>query len=465
MEPNSVVVGEAEIHKEVAVNVPTLNMDETKATEMVPSEGYVEEIRKDGAKSFRCKQCDKTIKTEKGVKTHIAHVHKDQALKRVATKDTNDDEGVKRKKEISDEFEFSDESLRMDMMCDQVLSSSPVHQVRGVDDQNDSYLEKLMDPEADNEDKEVSELNPDQDHDFLIDEDVTDSAILKIKVLSLEADLRKKVDELLETKSALDAKTDEVLLKQEAAESALARVNLLEEKNAKYCRTVKTLVADAKQKEEDLKACKKVIAEKDKLLKKAAAEKKLLAKRVEEIENSVTSENASLSDQHRATNEKLKVKSKELKEAQNDNKKTIENEKGMQAIYNEKNRKISELELALATTKSLLDYAKEISNNKEVAKEAVEKVKEASPPKLKRCKFENTGACNRKDSCKFVHPVTVCQGFSRFGSCPKEGKCEERHPRSVCISWRNTGYCEEGDACRNRLILVVFHLALLIQNQ
>ena len=139
-----------------------------------------------------------------------------------------------------------------------------------------------------------------------------------------------------------------------------------------------------------------------------------------------------------------------MKGAQNENKKAIENEKGMQEVFNDKNRKISELELALATTKSLLDYAKEISNGKEVAKEAVEKVKEASPPKPKKCKFENTGACNRKDSCKFVHPVAVCQGFSRFGSCPKEGKCEDRHPRSVCINWRNTRYCVEGDACRNR---------------
>ena len=161
------------------------------AAELVPSEGYVTETKLDGSKSFRCKQCDKSIKTEKGVKTHIAHVHKDQALKRIAANESDGDEVAKRKKDVDDEFEFSDESLKMDLLCDQVLSSSPVNKEHIGDDLNDSYLEQLillllmmtM----------FFELNPDQDHDHLILEDeTTDSTILKVKVLTLETELKKK---------------------------------------------------------------------------------------------------------------------------------------------------------------------------------------------------------------------------------------------------------------------------------
>ena len=122
------------------------------------------------------------------------------------------------------------------------------------------------------------------------------------------------------------------------------------------------MVAESKKtKDDDHEACKKAIIEKDKLIKKAAAEKKLLAKRIGEIENTVTGENANLTKKHKVMNDKLRAKTKELKEAVHENKKAVENEKGMQEIFNDKNRKISELEIALATTKSLLDYAKEIN--------------------------------------------------------------------------------------------------------
>ena len=118
-------VGE-EIITKASNNKETGGMKEAiEGVELVPSEGYVEE-NKDGVKSFRCKQCDKPVKTEKGVKTHIAHVHKDQALKRIAANETNSDEVHKRKKDIVEDFEFSDESLKMDLLCDQVLSSSPL---------------------------------------------------------------------------------------------------------------------------------------------------------------------------------------------------------------------------------------------------------------------------------------------------------------------------------------------------
>ena len=199
------------------------------AAELVPSEGYVTETKLDGSKSFRCKQCDKSIKTEKGVKTHIAHVHKDQALKRIAANESDGDEVAKRKKDVDDEFEFSDESLKMDLLCDKVLSSSPVSKEHVGDDLNDSYLEQLMeenDPAAIDDD-DVFELNPDQDHDHLIIEDeTTDSTILKVKVLTLETELRKKEnerktleDELIDTKLALAAKSEELKRLEREVES------------------------------------------------------------------------------------------------------------------------------------------------------------------------------------------------------------------------------------------------------
>ena len=134
------------------------------------------------------------------------------------------------------------------MLCDQVLSSSPIQKDYLGDDLNDSYLENLMkeDDEVATEDDNI--LNPDQDHDYLLNKgDVTDRTLLKVKVLSLETELRRKKnerkcleDELLETKLSLAAKSEEVLRlkhevenKQDAAEVALARMNLLEEKKFK----------------------------------------------------------------------------------------------------------------------------------------------------------------------------------------------------------------------------------------
>ena len=76
------------------------------------------------------------------------------------------------------------------------------------------------------------------------------------------------------------------------------------------------MVAESKKtKDDDHEACKKAIIEKDKLIKKAVAEKKLLAKRIEEIENTVTGENANLTEKHKVMNDKLRAKAKELKEA------------------------------------------------------------------------------------------------------------------------------------------------------
>ena len=223
-------------------------------------------------------------------------------------------------------------------------------------------------------------------------------------------------------------------------------MNLLEEKNSKYCRTVKALVADGKQKKDDHEACKRVIEEKDKLLKKASADRKLLAKRIEEIENSVTKENASLSDQHKSASYKLKTKTKELEKAQNENKKEVENNRRMQDLFNEKNKRISELEVALATTKSLLDYSKEINlknRNGREANEVVEKVKEASPIKHKKCKFENTGTCNRKESCKSSTLYQSARGLAGSAPAPRKENARTGIPGVFVMSGEMPGIVQK----------------------
>ena len=85
----------------------------------------------------------------------------------------------------------------MDRLCDQVLSSSPLTHIQ----KNDAAAD----------DDDAVELNPDQDHNYLTNVDeTTSSTILKVKVIRLETELRKKEnerkaveDELLETKLTL----------------------------------------------------------------------------------------------------------------------------------------------------------------------------------------------------------------------------------------------------------------------
>ena len=142
-------------------------------------------------------------------------------------------------------------------------------------------------------------------------------------------------------------------VKDEAIEVAIAKANSLEERNREYniklvkcSKTIKKLMENGDNKA-DHKECKRAIAEKDKIIKKAETDKKTLAKRIEEIENSIVAENTGLSEQQKSTNEKLKSKSKELKDASNELKKVIANEKTLQEALMIKNRKIAELEAAV----------------------------------------------------------------------------------------------------------------------
>ena len=49
---------------------------------LVPLEGYTEDMNSEGNKTFTCKQCDKQSNCEKGIRLHITTMHKRQAKKR-----------------------------------------------------------------------------------------------------------------------------------------------------------------------------------------------------------------------------------------------------------------------------------------------------------------------------------------------------------------------------------------------
>ena len=60
--------------------------------------GYTEEVNNDGSKVFICKHCEKTSKTEQGIKMHNTTKHKKQAAEKRKLKegDTDDDHDDKK---------------------------------------------------------------------------------------------------------------------------------------------------------------------------------------------------------------------------------------------------------------------------------------------------------------------------------------------------------------------------------
>ena len=394
--------------------------------DLVTEEGYVEENSKDGNRVYRCKQCEKSIKTENGIKSHISRVHKNQGIKRIALNEGNTDDKRRALDKGSDHDILEDNSLNLDDLCESAMTSG---KPKEEDILNDSFLDNLMSKENEtknNSTDSMEEITPDQDHDYLKAASNADVHLLRIRIVSLETDLRRKdsqlkakEDELFEVRTELSEKIEEneklkkdIENKDEACDITIAKTNSLEEKNnelinrlLKHTKTIKSLLADADKNSQRHDACKATIDMKEKLIKQAQTDKKTLAKRIEQLENAVAVDNAGLNEQNRSTADKLKVKSKEVKDAQNTIKKASENEKILQNIINEKNRKISELEISLATTKSILEHTKEINHKKDEerdikSEDSYESIKSrpvSSPVKsIKKCRYENSGSCNKR---------------------------------------------------------------------
>ena len=75
---------------------------------LVPVEGYTEDIKNDGSKFFTCKQCEKEIKTEQGVKMHITKKHEKEPIKRMSSREDEVVNHMDNKKTRSGSF-LSDE--------------------------------------------------------------------------------------------------------------------------------------------------------------------------------------------------------------------------------------------------------------------------------------------------------------------------------------------------------------------
>ena len=169
---------------------------------------------------------------------------------------------------------------------------------------------------------------------------------------------------------------------------------------------------------------------------------------------------------------------KELKSAQSLLKKKETAEKELQLALNEKSSRISELESEKSHLNIMLAHFRDIDKSKQAVKK-----NDASPPsgtssppitsdktsggsqsRNKKCSFENSGTCAKKETCPYYHPKRVCQNFSKLGSCSNEASegttCDLRHLRKICFRLEASGYCNSGDRCRYRHPLNYAHSSI-----
>ena len=124
----------------------------------------------------------------------------------------------------------------------------------------------------------------------------------------------------------------------------------------------------------------------------------------------------------------------------------------------EKGKKISQLENVNTRLKVLKDQAQEIEEKTKHHRRIHDEVStKKSDTKInwkkdekKKCKFENSGTCRRKNSCGDYHPKTTCQSYSKLGSCPLESRCVRtlvslqvhpgRHLSSVNLARQSSSY-------------------------
>ena len=235
-----------------------------------------------------------------------------------------------------------------------------------------------------------------------------------------------------ETNDALTASNNSLEDMKNLLES---KVKALEETKSKYELRLKTYGSTIRQMDLELKEAKKTD------LKPGAAEK-LLEEKVKKISKQL------IEKQKELKIEKANVKAKESAE------------KALQLSINEKNTKISQLEIANTRLQSMFEHAKELGQKNSKPNDESGKSKKENDPKEPvepeakkqnaKCFYENNGTCRDADKCKFVHPKKTCQAFSKLGSCAQENLCDHRHPRKVCPRLQSTGYCPGGDRCRDR---------------
>ena len=184
----------------------------TEEENLVPVEGYTEDVKNDGSKVFSCKQCEKEIKTEQGVKMHITTKHKKQSKKRTCPKE-NDASGVhddnKKTKfgsvlEDPDETEFEFDSVNMETssqiggtdhldntsdICADYLRGKPekLSEFDDLDNTANQIVRARATTESRDEDNDLINLDEtlshDQDHNYLAEDDVIQDGDNDIELL------------------------------------------------------------------------------------------------------------------------------------------------------------------------------------------------------------------------------------------------------------------------------------------
>ena len=102
--------------------------------------------------------------------------------------------------------------------------------------------------------------------------------------------------------------------------------------------------------------------------------------------------------------------------------------------------------------KIMLDQKKALSMpcSRQESMSAVTDSEKVEEKTLKKCFYENSGTCRKKEKCKYLHPKKTCQTFSKMGSCLDVEKCQLRHPKESCSRFLSSGSCHLGDRCRER---------------
>ena len=70
---------------------------------------------------------------------------------------------------------------------------------------------------------------------------------------------------------------------------------------------------------------------------------------------------------------------------------------------------------------------------------------EENQARCRKCNFFNRGFCSQGTSCKFEHPLEVCEQYEEAGICVTK-KCRKRHLYS-CRYYNSESGCSRGEFC------------------
>ena len=409
-------------------------------------EGFIVETKANGSKLYTCNQCEKEIKSEQGIKAHIASKHKKKNLKRGRLETTNI--------ESSSSAPAEEKKLRLgsytEEQSDAEFDFDPLnmHTTSQISEEHDEYIsDKAIVPdnvkdltmtvdeivlyqqsigsvgEAVNSDLLLA-IPLNQEHNFALQKEQFEIHIQNLKATITNLELK-----LTEKNVIITKLEDECKIKDHANNILTAANNSLE---------------DSKELLE-----KKNEAQGEKLKKFGAVFRDMLS-------NAKSSSGSKSSDNgKKVSDENDNLLKKQLKEAKTLLKKKDVSEKDIQMLLNDKNSKVANLETENTRLKLIIDQhrdMKRIAGDSSTKKESIKTKEDVSEKQINvtKCEFEDKGSCIKGSSCSNRHPRTTCQDYSKLGSCSHMNSCEHRHPNSICKRLRETGNCHYADRCRDR---------------